>query len=318
MELFIHVKNSSIIFKGVFINMNDEPLRQKSKLKKGQYTLIDHEQEMLAEEKYRILFENTFEAIMVIQNQEIKVANPMAQELTGYSVKELLSMSILDLISPEDSINMIVFYKKRLMDEKEHGKQEFRIGRKDGVTQWVEFNAIKILWNDQAATLNYVIDITARKKAEEELLVLSNFDELTGVYNKSFFEHELARLNTENKIPVTMICARVKGLKVTNDTFGYEMGDQLLITTAKIIKDESRAVDMVARIGADEFVLLLQETNSTVAELIVNRMKEAIDKTKLDEIILAVSFGWATKNHSEEQFDIIFAEAKKMLYFGKK
>ncbi|KNZ42474.1 sensor domain-containing diguanylate cyclase [Acetobacterium bakii] len=296
--------------------MKDEPLRQKSKLKRGQYTLIEQEQEILNDEKYRILFENTFEAYMVIQNQEIKVANPMAQELTGYSVKELLSMSIPDLISPEDNISMIVFYKKRLMDEKEHGKQEFRIVRKDGVMRWVEFNAIKILWNDQPATLNYIIDITDRKKAEKESLVLSYLDELTGVYNKNFYEQELTRLNTENKIAVTLILARVKGLKVTNDTFGYEMGDQLLITTAKIMKNESRAVDRVARIGADEFVLLLQETNSVVAELVVNRMREAIDKTKLDRIILSVSFGWATKNHPDEQLEKLFTEAQKMLYAG--
>ena len=293
--------------------MKDELLRQESKLKKGQYTLIEHEQEMLNEEKYRILFENTFEAIMVIQNHEIKVANPMAQELTGYGIKELLSMSILDLISPEESISMIVFYKKRLMSEKEQGKQEFQIVRKDGATRWVEFKGIKILWNDQVATLNYISDITDRKRADEELLVLSYFDELTGVHNKSFYELELARLYKENKMPVTLIIARVKCLKVTNDTFGYEMGDQLLITTAKIMKDESRTVDLVARTGADEFVLLLQETNSKVAGLVVNRLKAAIDKTKLDEIVLSVSFGWATKNQPEEQLEKIFAEAHEMM-----
>ena len=429
--------------------MRNEPLRQKFKLKEGQYTLIEHEQEMLTQDKYQILFDNAVETIMVIENQEIKVANPMAQELTGYSAKELLSMSFLDLISPEDCIGVIVFHKKRLMGEKEHAKQEFRIVRKDGEIRWVEFDGIKILWNNHIATLNFIIDITdrkeaenalkqseekyrqlteyasdviwifnsdkkkftyvspgiqkqrgltveeamaeslkealtaesyikvneefqknlneftanmenpenymieiqqpckdgstrwieistkfrsnpdgdieivgvsrdidKRKKAEEEAVNLSCFDELTGLYNRDFYEQELIRLNTQNNLPITLIMARIKGLKVTNDTFGFKMGDQLIQTTAKILKKASRSEDIVIRIGGDEFVVLLPNTNATVAELVVKRMVEAIKKTEMNEIILSVSFGWATKNQSEEDVEKIYTEAEEMIRQG--
>lgn len=431
--------------------MRDEPLLQKFKLKEGQYTLIDQEQETLTGEKYRMLFENAIETIMVIQNQEIKVANPMAQTLTGYTAKELLSMSLLDLVSPEDSIGVIVFHKKRLIGEKEHAKQEFRIVKKDGEIRWVEFDGIKILWNNHIATLNFIIDITDRKKtentlkqseekyrllteyasdvlwilnmdkkkftyispgiqkqrgltveeamvesleealapesfikfneefqrnfnefaentknpkdynieiqqpckdgifrwfeismkyrynadggieivgvsrdidkrktAEEDAITLSHFDQLTGLYNKNFYEQELSRLNKENKLPITLIIAWIKGLKVTNDTFGFKMGDQLLLTTAKILKNASRSDDIIIRISGDEFVVLLPETNASVAELMVKRMNEAIKKTKMNEIILSVSFGWATKNHQEENLEKIFNEAEEMMYLGKK
>lgn len=430
--------------------MIDEPLCQKFKLKEDQYTFVEQEQDLLTDAKYRILFENAVETIMVIQNQKIKVANPMAQELTGYSAQELLSMSILDLISPQDCMGIIVFHKKQLMGEKDHVKQEFRMVKKNGETRWVEFDGIKIRWNNHIAILNFMVDVTDRKKAvddlkkseekyrqltedasdviwifnsdkqkftyvspgiqnqrgltveeamdesleeslspesymkvneefqrnlneftakpqnpindmieiqqpckdgglrwieistkyrynpdgdieilgvsrdidkrkksEEEAITSSHFDQLTGLYNKSFYEQECLHLNTQNNLPVTLIVARIKGLKVTNDTFGFAMGDQLITTTGKILKKVSRSEDTVIRIGGDEFVVLLPNTEAAVGELIVKRMGEAIKKTKMHEIILSVSFGWATKNHLEEDLEKTFTDAEKMMSSGE-
>ena len=115
-----------------------------------------------------------------------------------------------------------------------------------------------------------IIDITEKKLAEEKTIYLSYHDQLTGLYNRRFYEEELRRLDTERNLPITLVMADVNGLKLTNDAFGHLAGDQLLINIAEIIKKECRADDIVSRTGGDEFIMLLPKTDSASAEKIVS------------------------------------------------
>ncbi len=271
----------------------------------------------VSEENYRILFENAVEAILVIQNAQIKICNSMTSNLTGYSQEELMKMEFTDFIHKDDVETALTFHKKRLMGESNGTKQQFRIVKKDSEIRWIESDGIKIDWNGEIASLQFAIDITERKFTEEKILYLSYFDQLTGLYNRRFYEEELMRLDIKRNLPLTIIMADVNGLKLTNDAFGHISGDRLLKGVATIMKDVLRSDDLLARIGGDEFVLLLPKTDSLAAQLIVNRIKDKISKTVIGKITPSVSFGMDTKHEENEDIEKIFSQAEDYMYRRK-
>ncbi|MEI6579211.1 MAG: diguanylate cyclase, partial [Eubacteriales bacterium] len=122
-------------------------------------------------------------------------------------------------------------------------------------------------------------DITERKKTEYDLIYYACHDQLTGLYNRRFYEDALKRLDTITNLPLTLVFGDINGLKHINDTLGHTMGDKVLMKTAEVLKKGCRSDDILARLGGDEFVFILPKTDSSVAEQIINR----INKLYLEE-----------------------------------
>ncbi|HET6785581.1 MAG TPA: PAS domain S-box protein [Erysipelotrichaceae bacterium] len=141
-------------------------------------------------------------------------------------------------------------------------------------------------------------DITESKKAEENILFLSYHDQLTGLYNRRFYEEELKRLNSSRNLPITLVMGDINGLKLVNDTFGHTRGDSLIKSVADAIKSACRTDDIVARLGGDEFVIILPNTDRNVADTVVNRIKSKLIEIQAETIEISVSFGYMTKTDS--------------------
>ena len=122
-----------------------------------------------SEEKYRMLVETANDAIFVAQDGVSKFANRKAEELTGYSTEELLQVSFVDFIHPDDRAKVIDRHRRRLMGEKPTSTYTLRIINKSGVEKTVQLNAVLIQWKDRPATLNFVRDITQQTKLEAQL-----------------------------------------------------------------------------------------------------------------------------------------------------
>ncbi len=132
-----------------------------------------------------------------------------------------------------------------------------------------------------------------RKQAEEALKYSSTHDKLTGLYNRAYFEAELSRLSAGRQNPVGVIMLDVDGLKTTNDTYGHIAGDELLRRTANVLLKAFRSNDMVARIGGDEFVILLPQSDLLVVQKAVERIEKALaeNNSKRNRAKLSLSIG---------------------------
>lgn len=161
------------------------------------------------------------------------------------------------------------------------------------------------------------LDITERKKSEAEIVYLSYHDQLTGLYNRRFFEEELRRLDTPRNFPLTIVMADMNGLKLINDSFGHVMGDKLLMKAAEVLTKGCRSGDIVARLGGDEFVILLPKTDCSEAEQIIMRIKNIALKEKVDSISVSISFGCGTKKIEEEIMEEVFKIAEDQMYRNK-
>ena len=160
-------------------------------------------------------------------------------------------------------------------------------------------------------------DITEEHEYQQKFEYLSYRDQLTGLYNRRYFEEELARLDNESSLPFSIVMADVNGLKLINDSFGHDMGDQLLIKVAGVLNRACMADHIISRIGGDEFVILLPGVDDNSAEKLIKRIRKACMNEKVESMDLSISFGWATKLSVEENIHEILNKAEDSMYKRK-
>lgn len=167
--------------------------------------------------------------------------------------------------------------------------------------------------------ISHTREALKRIRTEKRLKYLSFHDSLTGLYNRSFFEEELQRLDTPRLLPLSMIVVDVNGLKLVNDNFGHRQGDYLLQQVAKILKKSCRQEDIIARCGGDEFNILLPTTSYTSAQMICQRMKEECRRDPSHDlpIPITMALGVNTKSSSRQDIFLILNQAEDRMYEDK-
>ncbi len=162
-------------------------------------------------------------------------------------------------------------------------------------------------------------DITQQRQAEERLRYLGAHDILTGLYNRVYYEEELNRLEGSRQYPISIIMGDVDGLKEANDHYGHQAGDALLRKTAEILRQVCRSEDVVARIGGDEFGVILPRSNALVAEAAIRRIHETRATVPVadTELVVSLSLGSATCS-SGESLRLIMRQADKLMYQAKR
>ncbi len=164
---------------------------------------------------------------------------------------------------------------------------------------------------------NLGIAIT-RDLTQKRIQYISFHDQLTGLYNRNFFNEEIQRLDTSRKLPLSIIMSDLNDLKYINDNYGHKLGDEFLKTYAQILKNNSRQEDIIARWGGDEFVILLPNTGQKITENLIERIKKAVAQVNIEGEKLNIACGYAIKDSEKQDIEEVFKKADDKMYENKK
>ncbi len=161
-------------------------------------------------------------------------------------------------------------------------------------------------------------DYTEQTRREQELERLSTHDSLTGAYNRAYFENDLRRLRLARRFPISLIVTDVDGLKAINDRSGHPAGDEILRQTAQILERACRSDDVVARIGGDEFCVLLKHADYPAAEHVIDRIYSLQNLYNIRQPGpgLSLSLGFAVATNPAE-LDTLFQRADSIMYAAR-
>ncbi len=244
----------------------------------------------------------------------ISYANSETLSLLGYKRTDLLEKPFETLFPMKVKAEMQDLIKT-LQHSSVRNKDTFFLS-KDNTQIPILFSAsiCKDNYGDYLGFVALSRDITEYKQREEEIKFLSYHDQLTGLYNRRFYEEELKRLDTKRNFPISIMMGDVNGLKIVNDSIGHAKGDELIKKVARAMKKACRADDIIARLGGDEFVMLLPKTDVAHAEKIVARINKLLTKEKVDNLDITVSFGCAAKRNEAEDIQDTVKDAEDKMY----
>lgn len=281
---------------------------------------------MRSEEKYRFLTENTSDVIWIynLSKDAFEYVSPAIKQLIGCSPHEIYEKPLEELLGGETKAKFLEAIKLRselflsenisdmcYMDEVQHF-------HKEGHLLWTEISSkYRSNLQGEVEIIGVSRNVEERKQQESKVLYLSYYDQLTGLNNRRYYEEQLQFLLEKEMLPLTLIVADVNGLKLTNDAFGHVAGDQLLIKVSQELKKALRKNDILARIGGDEFVFVLPDTDAVEAKLFIEGLKMQFEKLQMGEIMVSVSFGFETKTEKDQNIEEVFSRAEDFMYKRK-
>lgn len=253
------------------------------------------------------------------RDSTIRRANLTGAKLLNTDISGLIRKRFEVFVEPAAQSTFREFLARVFLTEKKEAC-EVRLETNGTAPLWVYIEAVTNLTSkEQDVCYAIVSDITERKHAEEELRELSIHDVLTGLYNHGFFLGELARLQRGREFPVSIVMVDVDHLKQINDEHGHAAGDELLKHVAKVLMSAFRAEDVVARIGGDEFAILLPATDAPAADVSLQRVRDVIRENNGGEIgmPIRISMGVSTADKAE-RLTVALKEADANMYREKR
>ncbi len=260
------------------------------------------------------LVEQMRDGVLVLdKNGLILELNRAAEHILGLSPMSLIGKNAAALEHP-------AFAPLKGAAVSETIRREVQLGPAED-PRWYDMRIIRIHTSNGEFAGQMIIwhDITDHKLIENELRHAATHDPLTGLYNRVYFDEEFHRLSRGRRWPVTVIMIDLDNLKTTNDTFGHSVGDEVLQQAADLLRRTFRQEDLIARIGGDEFVILVPNCEDELASQLIRRLRGAAlgynasnPRSRLD-----FSLGYAVAFDAEELHQaMLFADER--MYANKK
>ncbi|WP_156173150.1 diguanylate cyclase [Kosmotoga pacifica] len=237
----------------------------------------------------------------------------------GYNEEEVEEIDWNELIDARDRIALKKGISQYVTGETDSYRVKYRVINNWGGVEWFQDEG-KFY---ESPTKGKIL-VGIRKKMTssvltwEKLKYVSLHDRLTSLYNRLFFEEEMKRLDTERQVPLSVVMGDVNGLKLVNDAFGHEKGDELLKKTADILRNAVRKEDVVARWGGDEFIILLPKADEEIARCVCERIRMGCSqKLVVENIVFDISLGYSTRNNLDKSIPVLIKEAEDLMYRNK-
>lgn len=249
------------------------------------------------EQKFRTLVERLPLGIVIIQNGIPLYTNPFFESVAGEHQES--------------------FLRQLLQLDFEQQESEFPFVTEGTKPRWFLVYKSQIQYQGGDATLFSLMDITEKKRDEELIQYLASYDSLTGLYNRGFFEREMKKFDRPDNLPLSIIMGDLNGLKLLNDAFGHEEGDQMLRRAAQTFKKICPPESLIARFGGDEFVALLPRTSHEKTQEIANQIQATFASELFHSIPVSISLGFGTKVDETQTIPDILRIAENWMYQKK-
>lgn len=249
------------------------------------------------------------------------------KNILGYADSELESAHGLfkSLLHPDDKNRVSDYLKSYLRGDFEHYNIEFRMRHKNGNYRWINARGEALLDKNGKPyrMAGSHTDITEKKEMEKRLEEFASIDDLTGIWNRRYFfemgKAEFLR-SKRYKASFALIMIDVDHFKTINDTYGHAAGDEVLKKITAVLKKNLRDVDILARLGGEEFAVLLPNTETPGAEIVAERLRKAVESAlfvfETREMPATISIGIADHKNSDS-LDELLKNADSALYLAK-
>ena len=277
-----------------------------------------------SEEKYRTFVENITDVIFTLDSQGVfDYVSPAVERISGYKAEEVEGQSFTHFAHPAD-VSGVEMALKRILDGQSE-PFEFRVLNKDGAIRYVHISSRLLREDNRLVGITGIMtDITKRKSAEETIRQLAYYDSVTGLPNRVLFNDRFAvalALARRNKKKLVVMLLDLDYFKNVNDRLGHSVGDQLLRGVGERITTILRKSDTVARMGGDEFMILLTESPQIKdTRQVANKILESVrapfefDNHKLN---ITTSIGIAVYPEGGEDTDALMKNADIAMYVAK-
>ena len=240
---------------------------------------------------------------------------------SGITKSRLIGKNDYELYD-RDTAELFVNKDEQVLRQRKENRTEETIVYPDGRALITETLKTPFFTDDGelAGLIGISRDITDRKKKEEKIAYLSIHDMMTGLFSRMYFDTELYRLDAANELPYSVITGDINALKLTNDLFGHNEGDKLIMQTAALLK-VSCGHGIVARTGGDEFSILLPKTGEEEVIRQIAAINHAFEEQKCQpreqNFFLSISLGYATKAREDQTIGEILKTAEEHMYRRK-
>lgn len=264
-------------------------------------------------ELYQQMFRAVDTALLIVQDDRVCLTNHALRGRIGF---EVLDVPVREIIVPEDVDHVLAILNGVISGKLEQGTAEYRVRTADGELVTLEGQARRIEYRHRPAAVVTVLDITARKRAEEALRDLSLTDALTGLANRRHLAKEISDLPLATGTAHALLFVDLDRFKTVNDLHGHEAGDRALRAVAAALMTVVRPGDLVARVGGDEFAILLRDAGIDGASLVVTRAIGAVRAAVTPWPAVSASIGIALVDPREDSTAVLDA-ADRAMYRAK-
>jgi len=270
-------------------------------------------------ERMEAMFNNHEAVMFLLEASTGKVldVNPAALKFYGYTQEEMLQKYMYEINAEGKEVS------ERLRISALESKQRRFTAKhtlKNGEIRNVDLFSCPVPYGGETRLFTILFDVTEQIKATQQIQYLAYHDHMTGLYNRRFFEETFGLLAASGQqFPLGVIMGDINGLKLYNDAFGHHKGDEAIRTLVQTIQTNLRPEHQLARIGGDEFAILVPKTSETELQQLINELgslfRQEDPKTELRS--LNISLGYSIQHNKEQNLDWLLKESEAFMYSRK-